>query len=515
MQESLDEIKLYYDRGKAYLQKGQVESAIENLQKVIQLQPDFANAYLHLGAAYYALGQPEQAIDHIQKHIKLQPGSAVAYISLGNVYASMEQRQKAIECYAKAAELQPKDATPYYCIGIIHCQLGNYRAAIDNFKIALDLQPHSEAIAKFSLADVYINMGAAYIELKQYKQAVLSCLKAIELEPKDVKAYNNLGVAYASLGRYDSAIEHFKHASKLQPSNASTHFNLGVIFSRLDKRNEAVSHFSRIIHEDDTDDIQSSPLEVVYAQLRQPGDFIMTRDQVVEIQPDEEATAHSTLAEAYSSKEQYRIALLSYRRAIELQPDSAMAYYNLGKLYFKHQEELQGIECFSKVVELQPDDEIYQKALDTILLFGDARVVKPLIIIALESNDKYSRLSSVSLLGKIGDERAINPLIELLDDSDEVIRQYAAEALINFLEKAVAPLIQATKSHKSEYVRWHAAYILGQIGTTDALRALEDIGKQGAEGSKVKQMAKKAIGGIRERTGYSRKRTLWSIFSGR
>ena len=343
MQESRDKIKQYYDRGKAYLQNGRIENAIENLRKVINLESDFARAYIHLGAAYYALGQHEQAIDHIQKHLKLQPGNAMAYIALGNVYASIKQRRKAIRCYTKAAELQPNDATPYYCIGVICCQLGEYRKAIDNFKVAIDLhppiqkdegeQPDSKAGTKSplaSLADIYINMGAAYIELKRYKQAILSNLKAIEAQAKDAKAYNNLGVAYASLGQYDSAIEHFKHASKLQPDNANTHFNLGVIFSRLDKHNEAVGHFSRIIRESDAadDDIQSSPLEVVYAELKQPGNFIMTREQVVEIQPDEDAEAHSTLAEAYSGKDQYKASILSYKRGIELQPDNAKAYYS-------------------------------------------------------------------------------------------------------------------------------------------------------------------------------------------
>jgi tetratricopeptide (TPR) repeat protein len=354
-------------------------------------------------------------------------------------------------------------------------------------------------------------MGVALIELKQYTQAVLSLIKALQLQSEDARAYNNIGVAYAALGQYDSAIEHLQQAIEIEPNNASAHFNLGIVFSRLDKHNKAVNHFSRIIHESE-DDIQSSPLEVLYAQLRQPGNLFMTPQQVLAIQSDEEVKAHSVFAEALSGKSQYEAAILSYKKAIELQPDNAMAYYNLGKLYFKHHQELQGIECFSKVIELQPDDKIYQKTLDTIISIGDGRVVEPLIF-ALNSNDKYSRFVSVSKLGEIGDERAIKPLIELLDDSDEVMRQYAAKALIKLREKAVAPLILTAKSHKSAGVRWNAAYILRKIGTSDALRALEEIGKQGAEGKK--EIKKRAFRRIRQEEGYSRKRSLWSIFGGR
>ena len=512
MQASLDEIKKYYDRGKAHFQGKRIEKAIEIFQKVIQLQPDFAEANLSLSAAYYMLGQHEPAIVHLQKYMLLHPGNAKAYISLGNVYAGIEQREEAIECYRKAIELQPNDATPYYCIGVIHCQLGDYKTAIDNFKIAIDLPPPGACdrtrgeSSLASLSDIYNNMGAAYIELRRYKQAVLSCLRAIELQPEDAKIYNNLGVAYASLRQYDSAIEHFKHAIKLQPLNASAHFNLGVIFSRLDKHNEAVNHFSRVLHEHDVDDMQSSTLEVTYAQLRQPGDFIMTRERIVEVQPDEEAAAHRTLAEAYGNKNRYEAAVLGYKKAIELQPDNARAYYHLGKLYCDNQEELQGIECLSKVIEIQPDDKIYLAAFDTLLQFNNAHAVKPMIM-ALKSNDKYIRLSSISFLGKIGDARAVEPLIELLDD-DEAICNSAVKALIKIGQKAIEKLTHALKYSENENVRWYTAYILGEIGVPEGLKVLKEIGQKGDSSKKVTK--KYGLNSKKRRRG--RKRSLWSRF---
>ncbi len=55
------------------------------------------------------------------------------------------------------------------------------------------------------------------------------------------------------------------------------------------------------------------------------------------------------------------------------------------------------------------------------------------------------------LLGKLGDKRAVLPLIEALKDEDEDVRKEAAEALGELEDKrAVVPLIEALKDEDVE-----------------------------------------------------------------
>jgi len=83
----------------------------------------------------------------------------------------------------------------------------------------------------------------------------------------------------------------------------------------------------------------------------------------------------------------------------------------------------------------------------------------------------YVRLRAVEALGKIGDARAVEPLIEVLKDEYEPIqRSAAAEALVNIGEPAVEPLIQAMKD--SNNVLWKAVWILGKIGDARAAESL-------------------------------------------
>ena len=53
--------EIYYNRGVAHAKKGEVELAIEDYTKAIELKPDYADAYYNRGGAFLRLGEREKA----------------------------------------------------------------------------------------------------------------------------------------------------------------------------------------------------------------------------------------------------------------------------------------------------------------------------------------------------------------------------------------------------------------------------------------------------------------------
>ena len=102
------------------------------------------------------------------------------------------------------------------------------------------------------------------------------------------------------------------------------------------------------------------------------------------------------------------------------------------------------------------------------------------------------RWAAAEALGDIGSDRAVMPLIKLLDSDDETIRRAAANALgdIGRVE-AVAPLIDMLED-ESEFVRWASVEALGRIGSEHAVSALIKV----HEGGNVSWSAAKALGEI-------------------
>jgi HEAT repeat protein len=87
---------------------------------------------------------------------------------------------------------------------------------------------------------------------------------------------------------------------------------------------------------------------------------------------------------------------------------------------------------------------------------GDERAVDALVAIL---NGDDMRKSAARALGRIGDARAVEPLVDEFDD----VPQVAAGALAGVGAPAVEPLIAALRRADLK-VRWAAAEALGQIG---------------------------------------------------
>ena len=74
------------ERGLAYLEEGQVDQAIANLNKAIELNPRDDIAYGIRGNAYVRKGQYDKAITDFNNAIKLNPRYAMAYNSRAVCY---------------------------------------------------------------------------------------------------------------------------------------------------------------------------------------------------------------------------------------------------------------------------------------------------------------------------------------------------------------------------------------------------------------------------------------------
>ena len=81
-------------------------------------------------------------------------------------------------------------------------------------------------------------------------------------------------------------------------------------------------------------------------------------------------------------------------------------------------------------------------AIEALGRIGDSRAVEPLIA-ALKDEDVNVRWPAARALGEIKDTRAIKPLIAALKDAEWIVREAAAEALIKIGAPAVEPLIAA------------------------------------------------------------------------
>jgi superkiller protein 3 len=83
---------------------------IEQLRRVIELDPDVLSAYQSLGTSLYAAGQNAAAVEALQAGLKIDPLSAVLYYDLGLILKEQGDATEAANTLALATRLDPKIA---------------------------------------------------------------------------------------------------------------------------------------------------------------------------------------------------------------------------------------------------------------------------------------------------------------------------------------------------------------------------------------------------------------------
>ena len=178
-----------YWQGNQRLKQGDYQGAVEVLTKAIDKDPMNFGALLNRGLAYENLKQLDKALQDYSRAIELVPSFGMAYHYRGHVYAKLQQYERAVEQYDLA--LKYADA------------------------VQIDAQGQLVTINKPA---VYYDRGNSLYELGRYRQAIESYDSALTLSPRFAAAYNNRGVAYSKLQDKQAACRDRSKACELNDS---------------------------------------------------------------------------------------------------------------------------------------------------------------------------------------------------------------------------------------------------------------------------------------------------------
>ena len=81
--------------------------AIELLDRVTQLRPNWAEAWHRRAAAFYLLEDPADAMADLHRALTAEPRHFSAWAALGHVYMASGDKRRALDAYRKALELHP------------------------------------------------------------------------------------------------------------------------------------------------------------------------------------------------------------------------------------------------------------------------------------------------------------------------------------------------------------------------------------------------------------------------
>jgi len=204
----------YMGKGEELFSAGNYSGAIEHYKEAVEINPD-PRFYNRIAIAKRRNNQNQEAVENFQRAIELNPQYAVAYAGLGGAYVSLQQFDNAIDAYSNALQIDPTLqqaqtglATAYTAQGHELLERGRVSDAINNFENAIDSHPqHSQA---------YLLLAVANNRLGNYQRAEEHARNAIEYKTSGQKGgeYFELGIALRNQGRKQEAIAAFEEAAK-------------------------------------------------------------------------------------------------------------------------------------------------------------------------------------------------------------------------------------------------------------------------------------------------------------
>lgn len=206
--------------GVTAIQVKQFGSAVELIDKALDVKPDYAEAWSNRGLALQALGRLQDAIASFERALALRSDAAETWFNLGNVLQQTGKHDAAIESYDKAIELRPAFVQALVNRGNVRKLLSRFNDAVLDYDRVIAIRP--------DYAEAWSNRGVALQRMGSTDLAVESFARAIEIRPGYAEAWYNRGRALHDLHRLDEAVQSYDQAITIMPDYPDAVFNKAI-----------------------------------------------------------------------------------------------------------------------------------------------------------------------------------------------------------------------------------------------------------------------------------------------
>ena len=203
-----------------HLTRSDNRKAREMFEKAIELDPDFASAYVGLGRTYlnqvsYGWTEfPTQALQQAKelagRALGMEDSNADAYALLGFVYIYLEQYDLAVNQLNRAIELNPNDASALRNRGQVMLWSGKVDDAIHSLENTFRFDPNQSPGG-------FMSLGLGYYLKGQYNKAIKVLEEGLSLKPDWVGNHIALAATYAQSDRAADATREAQEVLRLDP----------------------------------------------------------------------------------------------------------------------------------------------------------------------------------------------------------------------------------------------------------------------------------------------------------
>jgi len=277
IKESPNNAGLFYARGNAYFDFGNVKFALLDYERAYHLDSTDATFALGLSDCLFEVNNVDGAIGVLQNYLKTDPDNVDILFNLGLDYFLLPrpQYQQAIETFNEVLKRDVQYADAYFYKGLVYKESGDTAKAISNFQTTVEVDPdHYDAFMQLgliysakkqdvaikyfdnALAIIDTSSEAHYAKAKYFQDkgelsdAIDYYRNMIVQNPQDANAIYNLATIYYGLDSIDKAYRYYELAIRQSPARASAYYGKGLCAEEMKKIDEAISLYTQALNLD-------------------------------------------------------------------------------------------------------------------------------------------------------------------------------------------------------------------------------------------------------------------------
>lgn len=223
---------VYALRGFAYVQLEQYERAIADLDTAIEqypkdeishktaqvmqhigIYPTQAFACSYRGLAYTKIHQLEAAVIDCNRALQMDPKRPEFYVNRAELLDALGEPQKAIDDCTRSIAIYPHFAGVFSDRAHYYCKVGQYEKALADCNTSIKLRAN--------VGNTYRNRARAWVGLGQFQKAIEDCNTAISLNPRSPLSYEIRAQAEEKSGKKDLAAKSVAQSRELARQNST------------------------------------------------------------------------------------------------------------------------------------------------------------------------------------------------------------------------------------------------------------------------------------------------------
>lgn len=166
-------------------------------------------------------GQVERAIDILQRILGLDPHHVEANYTLGLLFNRIHRNDLAVPLLEKTVALRPKLFEAVLDLGIVQRATGLFDAAQASLQRAIALKPTSSR--------AHVILGLLLVDRNDIDGAERQFKRAIALQPLNADAHSHLGLVHKTRGETAAARDCYRRAVALNPQLGEAHRGLAYL----------------------------------------------------------------------------------------------------------------------------------------------------------------------------------------------------------------------------------------------------------------------------------------------